>query len=187
MSQIEPANPLRRKRWNPYVVGALIGVLSWITFLTMDRALGTSSSLVHVAGLIETATGNADKVTGPAANSYFQKEINEKTPMFDWQVFLVIGVFIGAILSSRLSGDKSTECVPGLWSWRFGPSRSKRYAAAFLGGAVMLFGARMAGGCTSGHGITGSAELDPTSFVAMGTFMAVAIGVAHVLRGALGI
>jgi len=169
-SPMEPANPLRRRRWNPYVVGALIGVLSWITFLTMDKALGTSSSMVHVAGLIESITGNADKVSGPAANSYFAKEINAKTPMFDWQVFLVIGVFIGAMISSRLSGDRSTECVPGLWTWRFGPSKTTRYGAAFVGGAVMLFGARMAGGCTSGHGISGGLQLAVSSwtfFVAM--------------------
>jgi hypothetical protein len=177
----EPASPLRRKKWNPYVVGALIGVLSWITFLTMDKALGTSSSMVHVAGLVEAVAGRGEQVTGPAANPYFAKEINEKTPMIDWQLVLVIGVFLGALVSSRLSGDRTTECVPGLWTWRFGPGKAKRYAAAFVGGAVMLFGARMAGGCTSGHGISGGLQLALSSwtfFMAMfasGVFMAFAL------------
>jgi hypothetical protein len=164
------ANPLRRKRWNPYVVGVLIGVLSWITFLTMDKALGTSSSMVHVAGLVETVAGKGASVMGPDANAYYAKEITEKTPMFDWQVLLVIGVFIGALVSSRLSGDRTTECVPGLWTWRFGPGKAGRYAAAFIGGAIMLFGARMAGGCTSGHGISGGLQLAVSSwafFIAM--------------------
>jgi uncharacterized membrane protein YedE/YeeE len=164
MSTESTTNPLRARRWNPYVVGALIGILSWVTFLTMDKALGTSTSFVHVAGLVE-GTVAADKVVGPAANSYYAKEINEKTPMFDWQLLLVVGVFLGAFVSSRLSGDRVKECVPALWEWRFGPSKAKRYVAAFVSGAIMLFGARMAGGCTSGHGISGGLQLAVSSWV----------------------
>jgi hypothetical protein len=156
--------PLRRKRWSPFVVGTLIGVLSWITFLTMDKALGTSSSMVHMAGAIEYPV-SPGTVAGPEANSYFQKEITEKTPLIDWQVMLVLGVLIGAFVSSRLSGDRKAERVPALWQWRFGPSEAKSYAWAFGGGAVMLFGARMAGGCTSGHGISGSLQLALSSWV----------------------
>ena len=177
---VEPANPLRRKRWNPYVVGTLIGVLSWITFLTMDKALGTSSSMVHVAGLVETVAGQGEKV---ASNSYYAKEINEKTPMFDWQLLLVLGVFAGALVSSRLSGDRTTECVPGLWSWRFGPSHAKRYAAAFIGGAIMLFGARMAGGCTSGHGISGGLQLAVSSWTFFMAMFASGVMVAFGMFG----
>lgn len=181
-----PGNPvmraLRAKRWNPYVVGVGIGVLSWITFLTMDKALGTSSSMVHVAGLVEGVV-NADKVVGPEANSYFAKEINDKTPMFDWQVFLVLGVFLGALISSRLSGDRVRECVPGLWEWRFGPSKAKRYVAAFLGGAVMLFGARMAGGCTSGHGISGGLQLAVSSWTFFMAMFASGVAAAFTLFG----
>jgi hypothetical protein len=179
----DDGNPLRRKRWNPYVVGIGIGVLSWITFLTMDKALGTSSSFVHVSGLVETVAGQGGKVLGPAANSYYAKEITEKTPMFDWQVFLVIGVLIGALVSSRLSGDRTTECVPGLWSWRFGPSKAKRYAAAFAGGFVMLFGARMAGGCTSGHGISGGLQLALSSWTFFMAMFASGVFVAFALFG----
>lgn len=51
------------------------------------------------------------------------------------------------------------------WSRRFGPSRLKRYAAAFLGGAAMMFGARMAKGCTSGHALTGVSQLALSSWV----------------------
>jgi uncharacterized protein len=63
-----------------------------------------------------------------------------------------------------LSGDRSKIDVPPLWRSRFGGSKLKRFAAAFLGGAIMVFGARIAGGCTSGHGISGTLQLSLQSW-----------------------
>jgi uncharacterized membrane protein YedE/YeeE len=174
-------NPLTAPRWNPYVVGVGIGVLSWITFLTMDKSLGTSSSFVHFAGLLEglVAPGHV------ASEPYYGKEISQATPMFDWQVFLVIGLFLGAFVSARLSGDHE-DAVPGLWRWRFGGAPAVRYAAAFLFGALMLFGARMAGGCTSGHGISGTLQLALSSWVFFATFFTSGIVTAFVMFGTEG-
>lgn len=174
--------PLGQKSWNPYVVGVGIGVLSWITFLTMDKALGTSSSFVHAVGLLVGIVSPATLTEAP----YLVKEVNEKTPMFDWQVFLVIGVALGALVSSRLSGDNKTECVPALWSWRFGASKAVRYGAAFLFGVIMLFGARMAGGCTSGHGISGGLQLAVSSWVFFLSMFASGIVAAFLLFGKEG-
>ena len=168
--------------WSPYVVGVGIGVLSWVSFLTMDKALGTSSSLVHAAGALVGIVSPAT-VTGPTANPYFVKEISAGTPLIDWQVALVVGLALGAIVSSRLSGDRTTECVPSLWSWRFGPSKAVRYAAAFGSGAVMAFGARMAGGCTSGHGISGGLQLAVSSWVFFLSTFAAGIATALALFG----
>ena len=152
---------IRSASWNPYVVGIGIGVLSWVTFLFMGKALGTSTSYVHAAGLVE-GTVVPGHVVGPEANAYFAKKIKN---MIDWQVLLVVGVLLGGLLSSRLSGSRQTECVPSLWAWRFGGSKAVRYAAAFASGFVMLFGARLAGGCTSGHGISGGLQLALSSWV----------------------
>lgn len=178
-------NVFQLKRWNPYVVGVGIGLLSWLTFLTMDRALGTSSSFVHVAGLFEWLVAPRH-VAGPDATEYFAKEINEKTPLFDWQFFLVVGVFLGALVSSVVSRDRPGEVVPELWSWRFGPSRALRYAAAFGFGVVMLFGARLAGGCTSGHGISGSLQLAASSWVFFLAMFASGVATAFAMFGAKG-
>lgn len=178
-------NPLTQRRWSPYVVGVGIGALSWITFLTMNKALGTSSSFVHAVGMVEGLFAPAH-VSGEAAATYFTKEINSKTPLFDWQVFLVIGVFLGAWISSRLSHDRSGERVPALWSWRFGPSVGLRYAAAFFFGAVMLYGARLAGGCTSGHGISGSLQLAVSSWVFFLSMFASGVATAFAMFGTAG-
>ncbi len=178
-------NPLTKERWNPYVVGVGIGLLSCATFLTVDKALGTSSSFVHVSGLIESlfAPGH---VAGPDATAYFAKEINERTPMFDWQFFLVIGVALGAFVSRRLSHGSADPVVPPLWSWRFGSRVAVRYAGAFLFGAVSLFGARLAGGCTSGHGISGGLQLALSSWVFFIAMFASGVVTAFLIFGKEG-
>ncbi len=185
MSDTNPiVGALRARKWNPYVVGVAIGLLSCVTFLTMDKVLGTSGTFVHVAALVEGifAPGN---VVGEGANAYYAAEkVGPK--MFDWQFFLVIGVFFGALASSRLSGDRSTECVPSLWAWRFGPSKAVRYTAAFVSGVLLLFGARMAGGCTSGHAISGGLQLALSSWVFLVAFFLSGIATAFALFGKEG-
>jgi hypothetical protein len=160
----------KRKVWNPYFVGACIGILSWVTFYTMDKALGTSTTMVHLSALVTGAVA-PDRVIGDAANAYYAAQIAPpKKNMFDWQFFLVLGMLGGALAASVLWRDRIAENVPALWQWRFGPGRIKRYFFAFLGGAILLFGARMADGCTSGHGISGGLQLAVSSwtfFIAM--------------------
>ena len=73
--------------------------------------------------------------------------------------------------------------VPPLWKARFGGSSAKRLAAAFLGGAVMMFGARLAQGCTSGHGISGSLQLAASSWLFVIVMFPAAIGTAYLLYG----
>lgn len=154
---------IKKPRWSPYWVGTGIGILSWITFDLMGKALGVSTSLVRAAGALEKFVAE----THVLSNAYFTRYLGtavEPKPVFEWQFALVIMLVLGAFLSARLSGEKFREEVPRLWEWRFGSSRKLRYGAAFLGGAVLLFGARLAGGCTSGHGISGSMQLALSSW-----------------------
>jgi hypothetical protein len=145
------------KRWSPYLVGALIGVLSWFAFFSVDRPIGVSTAISRTAGMIAgtVAPGHV------ARNAYFLKF----RPVVDWEWMLVVGLALGAYVSSRLSGDTPAETVDGLWRARFGASRRKRYLVASLGGVVLMFGARLAGGCTSGHGISGSLQLALSGWV----------------------
>lgn len=156
------------RRWSPYIVGLGIGVLSWITFAFMGKALGTSTTMVHASGLV-CGVAAPDYVRN---NTYYQSELNpaKSKMMFDWQWFLVLGVFGGAFTAAKLGQSHRAEHVPSLWAARFGPSKLIRYVAAFVGGVILIYGARMAGGCTSGHGISGSLQLALSSwtfFVAM--------------------
>lgn len=152
---------LRMKRWSPYAVGASIGILSWFAFLSVDRPIGVSTALARSAGMVAALVA-PDHIS---RNAYFLKF----RPAVDWEWMLVVGLALGAFVSSRLSGDKPVAPVDPLWRARFGAAPWKRYAAAFAGGVILMFGARLAGGCTSGHGISGSLQLALSGWVFFGS------------------
>lgn len=145
---------LRSKAWSPYLAGAGIGVLSWFAFASGDHPLGITTAVEHTAAIAlkPAVGGDAD---------YYAAE----QPVIGWEWMLVLGVLVGSLISASLSGDRSRLIVPPLWESRFGGSVGLRFAAAFLGGALMMFGARLAKGCTSGHGISGTLQLAVSSWV----------------------
>ncbi len=174
------------RRWSPYVVGVGIGVLSWVTFAFMGKALGTSTTMAKLAGVATSVVAH-DHV---ASNAYYGKYLNAEAGkmMFDWQFFLVLALPVGAWIGSRIGradGEKFTETVPDLWKQRFGGSVALRYTAAFLGGVVMLFGARMAGGCTSGHGISGGLQLAVSSWTFFMVMFVSGVATAMALFGSV--
>ena len=176
-------NPLTMKSWSPYVVGIGVGVLSWFAFAVADHPLGISTAFEHTAALIEKAVVPQAEQT----NEYFAKKAEAgKSPKIGLGWMLVLGVFVGALLSSWLSGDRSSEVVPAIWRERFGGNVPLRLAAAFFAGALMLFGARLADGCTSGHGISGSLQLAVSSWVFTVVFFATATVTALALYGRKG-
>lgn len=173
-------NLLRAKAWSPYAVGVGIGMLSWFAFATADHPLGVSTSFEQAAALAERAVAPDIE----EANGYFAaKHAEGKPPRVGWEWMLVVGLFLGALLSSRLSGDRSSEAVPAQWRERFGGSAAGRLAAAFSAGAVMMFGARLAQGCTSGHGISGNLQLAASSWAFTVVFFAAATATALLLYG----
>lgn len=177
------ANPLNLKSWSPYIVGAAIGVLSWFAFWSADHPLGITTAFEHTAAL----TGKAVVPQVEQTHEYYQAKQQEgKPPKIGWEWMLVVGVFLGAFGSAWLSGDRTRLNVPDLWQWRFGGSVAKRFSAAFFGGAMMMFGARLAQGCTSGHGISGSLQLAVSSWTFVVVFFAVGIATAFLLFGKEG-
>lgn len=138
--------------WNPFVVGALIGVLSWVVFVVVDKPIGMSTAISQIAGAAAIPVAGSEAVH---SNPYWAKY----TPSLNYGLLFLGGTFLGALASSLVSGRFRVETVPQVWSERFGGSRSKRMAGAIIGGAMVMYGARMAGGCTSGHGISQTLQL----------------------------
>jgi hypothetical protein len=164
-------HPFSMKSWSPYIAGAGIGLLSWFAFATADHPLGITTAFEHSAALAEQAVVPQVEQT----NDYFAtKEAEGKPPKIGWEWMLVVGVFIGAIISSTLSGDRGAPVVPPMWQARFGDSVVVRLVFAFAAGALMMFGARVAQGCTSGHGISGTLQLAVSSWM----FILVVFGIA---------
>ncbi len=151
-------------RWSPYLVGAGIGVLSWVTFLLSDKAIGCSTAFARTSGMIEKLF-RGEKVK---EKPYYK----EFVPEIDWEWMLVLGVFAGAFISSILSGSFRISIEHSVWTAYFGDTPILRLLVALAGGIVMGFGSRWAGGCTSGHGISGTLQWTLSSWIAAICFFA---------------
>ncbi len=156
--------------WNPYFAGALTGLLALGSAVATTKVmgktayLGASTTFVRAAGLVERQflPERVEK------NAYFQKE----KVKVDWQFMLVCGIFVGALIGALTGRDFDWEGVPPLWRERFGLRVWKRAVGGFAGGVVAMFGARLADGCPSGHGLSGTMQLSVSGLVAMVCFFA---------------
>ncbi len=166
-------NWLTAVRWSPYVVGAAIGVLSWLTWLVSNKPIGCSTSYARTAGMLERLL-RGNKVT---QKLYYQ----EVAPVVDWQWMLVVGMILGALASAWLSGDLALRWVPTMWASLFGTNVVVRVLGGLIGGILLGFGARWADGCTSGHGISGTMQLSIASWVSAICFFIGGIFMAQIL------
>ena len=100
----------------------------------------------------------------------------------DWEVMLVFGARAGAFLAAWQGGEPTGEWLPPMWEARFGEgSIGLRWIVALIGGVLMAFGAGLAGGCTSGHGISGTMQLSVGSWIAVLCFFIAGIGTAMLM------
>lgn len=149
-------------RWSPYLVGIGIGVLSWVVFVVVASPIGITTAIGQIAGGVVSPIVGADTV---ASNAYWRTNVMK----LDYGTLFLIGTFFGALASSVLSRTFKLESIPSVWQERFGSSKTRRFVVAFIGGAMAMYGARMAGGCTSGNGISQSLQLAVVGW----TFLAV--------------
>ena len=166
---------LRKKTWSPYTAGALAGLLLVLSVFLTGKYFGASTTFVRAAGFVEQSVA-PEKVAGMA---YFLKE----KVIVDWQFLFVVGVLFGSMASAWLSKEKRAVAMPPMWEGRFGPSRVRRWTAAFLGGVVLMFGARLADGCPSGHGLSGLAQIAVSGYVSLICFFLAGIVMARILYG----
>jgi uncharacterized membrane protein YedE/YeeE len=166
---------LRDKAWSPYAAGILIGLLQIPAFLLIETALGTSSSYVTIAAHIASIfDASIDKIDYFAKHMYGAKNL--------WQVAMVVGIAVGAFASMRMSGARRQAISP-VWQRAAGiESLSGRAPMAFAGGFIMVLGARIADGCTTGHGISGLAQLAVGSTVAVAAMFTGAIATALLMK-----
>ena len=134
-----------------FIVGPSLGVLIVLFFLVMNQPLGASGAYVHSLKLVQR---NADVAV--------------------WRIWYFLGIFLGGVLTTQILRDTGkvrsgyaamTEVI------QTGPT----VLLVFIGAVVMGYGAKVAGGCTSGHGMCGTSQRSVASMVATGTFMTTAI------------
>ncbi len=143
--------------WSPYLVGAGIGVLSWLTFYFSDKPIGASSFYATLAGFI----GKLVAKRHTESLAYYKTN----PPSVDWGLVFVISAIIGGFIAAWTGGEIRNEWLHPMWVDRFGDSIALRGIIGFAGGVLMAFGARLAGGCTSGHGISGTLQLNAGSWL----------------------
>lgn len=159
--------------WSPYLVGAAIGVLSWLTFYFSDKPIAASSFYAQVAGLL----GKLIAPRHTASLSWFK----ENPPRVGWEFVFVVSIVGGSALAAITGGEFANEWLSPMWIARFGDSLMLRAAVAFGGGIIMAMGARLAGGCTSGHGISGTLQLSVASWISVVFFFIGGIAAAMLI------
>lgn len=167
--------------WSPYVAGALVGVLALASAVATTKLLGKTSFLGASTTFVRAA-GMVERQVAPEhvkANAYFEKE----KVKVDWQFMVVIGIFAGALAGALSDRSFKLESVPPAWAERFGPGIGYRAAGAVAGGAIAMFGARLADGCPSGHGLSGLMQLSVSGFAALVLFFGAGVLVAHFVYG----
>jgi uncharacterized protein len=157
----------------PYLMGAGIGVLSWAAFAIANDPLGITTALSAVAGYVAMPFAGEEAVRH---NSYWAQTV----PDVSYGTLFLVGVIFGAFVAALLAGQIRIEKVPPTWRARFGGLPLRRFIGAFCGGAIEMYGARLAGGCASGHGISGTLQLALSSWI----FIVVMFGTA-ILVGSL--
>ena len=144
-----------------FVAGPALGLLVVGLFMVANQPLGASGAYVQT---MKAVRGDTDTV--------------------GWRVWYFAGIFAGGLIAMLLGAgvhaQTGYQAMTRLWS------TPVVGVIVFAGAVVMGYGARMAGGCTSGHGICGTAQRSPASWVTTATFMATAIGVTYLLRLATG-
>jgi len=144
---------------HPYLAGAVLGVVLFLAFLLTGNGLGSSGATSRIDALLVDTVAPAHVDNNP----YLLKMAGgDKNPLDDW----IVPVFFGALLGGFVSGARNGRLK---LTTTKGPNISNRtrWAMAFLGGVIFLYGARMARGCTSGQALSGGATLAAGSWVIM--------------------
>ena len=156
-----------------YIGGALLGLVVIFSFFT-GHPVGTATTYERVAGHI-LQFFSPEYVTGTA--HYYK----EAAPVAGWQVLFVIGILLAGVIGRFLVVRGKGEDVPEMWAHVFGSSKTKRYIYSFIGGFLLLFGSRLAGGCTSGLFISGGSQLAIAALIFAGAMFASGIITAKLL------
>ena len=98
-----------------------------------------------------------------------------------WRLPLLAGLVLGGLLSAVTGGGWEPTWDLGMFDRAIGLGPAGKIAWMFVAGLFIGFGTRLAGGCTSGHGIFGLSNLEPPSFIATATFMIAGIATTHVV------
>jgi len=164
--------------------GLLLGA-AFLVAVAFVKPIGVSTQFVIADGIVWHLFSDTVVQKDPESksgytspNPYLNKSDgkyakNVANPV-NYSFVFVIAMVVGAFLSSRLGGPSPTASdrrAPEVWRQHFGERPALRYVTVFLAGLLVLFGARLAGGCTSGHMMSGMMQTSLSGYLfAFGAF-----------------
>jgi hypothetical protein len=159
---------------NPYLAAILLGIVLFAAFFVTGSGLGASGGLNRILVFFEDliVPGHIDRTP-----YLITMAGGDRNPLDSWIVFLTVGTVIGGFVSGLIHNRVKLETNRGPRV----PVRL-RWVIAFIGGALMGFGARYARGCTSGQALSGGAVLSVGSWAFMFAVFAGAYALAYAVR-----
>jgi uncharacterized membrane protein YedE/YeeE len=148
------------------VAGAAIAAVTLCLLVAANRRLGISTGFEDVCSLV-------------LRQPYFLRSGLRSART--WRLPLVGGLVLGGFLSAVSSGGWEPTWSLGMLDEKVGLGHAGKLAWMFAGGLFIGFGTRLAGGCTSGHGIFGLSNFELPSLVATISFMAGGVVTTQIL------
>ena len=137
--------------WPWWLSGILIGLTVPLLYILSGQAFGISSSLRHMGA-----------ICSPNSKLDYLKAHNWRSQT--WNLVFIGGIVFGSFIAVNYFSSEPIDLLPASFYSVDGAVR------LLLGGVLIGFGTRYAGGCTSGHAITGISNLNWPSMVATAFF-----------------
>lgn len=179
------------KEWTWFQAGIGLAA-SFLLAVLLVKPIGVSTQFVILDGIIarlvqpELVKADPDSKSGyTSSNAYLAKSGGKYAASIanpvNYGFIFVIAMMGGGLVSRLLRKDRSLSQIPVMHSARFGQSKALRYTLSFVGGIIVLWGARLAGGCTSGHMMSGMMQTAISGYLFAAAAFAVAVPTALLL------
>lgn len=182
--------------WGWLKSGTILG-LSFLLAVALVKPIGVSTQYVIADCFflcklkpelaVETVNDDGTK-SYSSSNAYLNKNngkyVKKTLNIASYGFIFVLAMFAGGFLASKLGGpkvEKEEAWIPQVWKDNLGSSWIKRMIWAFVSGFCILFGARMAGGCTSGHMMSGMMQTSLSGYIFAAGVFAIAVPVAIIV------
>ncbi len=182
---------LFRRQWGWKTSGVALGLIIMVAVMLV-KPIGVSTQYVIFDGIVWNIVNTELVQTDVAAehghrssNRYlnenggkYAKAVGEP---LSYGIVFVLSMILGGFIASKLSKSDTADTDTLIQQQRFGTDVWHRYCAAFIGGLLVLLGARLAGGCTSGHMMSGTMQTSYSAYVFTASVLIIAIPVALLL------
>ena len=148
------------------IAGAAIAAITLTLLFVTNRRLGISTGFEDICSLVLDAP-------------YFRRA--SVLSGREWRLPFLGGLVLGGVVSAILGGGWTPTWELGMFDERIGWGPPGKVVWMFAGGLFIGFGTRLAGGCTSGHGIFGLSNLELPSLISTVSFMAAGLVTTNII------